>query len=49
MIWELSGIGPERRRLALRIIVAVFFCLACYLAIQSTLVLAARFGTCQPV
>ncbi len=43
VIWELSGVGPERQRLALRMIGATFFCLACYLAVESTVVLAACF------
>jgi divalent metal cation (Fe/Co/Zn/Cd) transporter len=43
VIWELSGTGHERQRRALRIIGWAFLVLACYLAVQSTVVLAARF------
>jgi divalent metal cation (Fe/Co/Zn/Cd) transporter len=41
VVWELSGTGEERRRRALRLIGAAFAALAAYLAVQSTLVLAA--------
>ena len=43
VIWELSGAGEERQRRALRIIGIAFLSLACYLAIQSTAVLVARY------
>jgi divalent metal cation (Fe/Co/Zn/Cd) transporter len=39
VIWEVSGTGQERQRRGLRIIGVAFFVLACYLAVQSTLVL----------
>jgi divalent metal cation (Fe/Co/Zn/Cd) transporter len=40
VIWELTGTGEHRQRLALRIIGAAFVLLAAYLAVQSTWVLA---------
>jgi divalent metal cation (Fe/Co/Zn/Cd) transporter len=43
VIWELSGTGADRQRRALRLIGAAFGLLAAYLAVQSTLVLAAGF------
>jgi divalent metal cation (Fe/Co/Zn/Cd) transporter len=43
VIWELSGSGAERQRLALRLIGFGFAALAVYLLAQSTLVLAAGF------
>jgi divalent metal cation (Fe/Co/Zn/Cd) transporter len=43
VIWELSSTGQERQRRALRIIGWAFLVLACYLAVQSTLVLATSF------
>ena len=43
VIWELSGSGARRQRLALRAIGWAFVVLAAYLAIQSTLVLASGF------
>lgn len=43
VLWELSGTGEERRRRALRLIGAAFVALALYLAIQSSLVLAAGY------
>jgi divalent metal cation (Fe/Co/Zn/Cd) transporter len=43
VLWELSGTGEARQRRALRLIGGAFAVLACYLAIQSTLVLAARY------
>jgi divalent metal cation (Fe/Co/Zn/Cd) transporter len=42
VIWELSGTGEERQRLALRIIGIAFAVLALYLAVQATFVLLAR-------
>jgi divalent metal cation (Fe/Co/Zn/Cd) transporter len=39
VIWELSGTGQDRQRLGLRIIGVAFIVLACYLAVQSTLIL----------
>lgn len=42
VIWELSGTGEERQRLALRIIGIAFAVLALYLAVQATVVLLAR-------
>jgi len=39
VVWELSGIGEERRRRALRLIGAAFIALAVYIAVQSTIVL----------
>jgi divalent metal cation (Fe/Co/Zn/Cd) transporter len=41
VIWELSGSGEERQRLALRLIGAAFALLAAYLLVQGSLVLAA--------
>lgn len=43
VLWELSGTGEERQRRALRLIGGAFVALACYLAIQSSLVLAAGY------
>jgi divalent metal cation (Fe/Co/Zn/Cd) transporter len=43
VIWELSGTGHDRQRLALRIIGVAFIVLACYLAVQSTLVLVVGY------
>jgi divalent metal cation (Fe/Co/Zn/Cd) transporter len=43
VLWELSGTGEERQRRALRLIGGAFIALACYLAIQSSLVLAVGF------
>jgi divalent metal cation (Fe/Co/Zn/Cd) transporter len=43
VIWELSGTGERRQVVALRAIGGAFLLLACYLGIQSTLVLVARF------
>ncbi len=43
VIWELSGSSEERQRLGLRTIGSAFLVLAFYLAIQSTVVLVARF------
>ena len=43
VLWELSGSGETRRRRALRMIGAAFVVLAVYLALQSAVVLAARF------
>ena len=42
VVWELSGIGEERRRRALRLIGAGFMALALYIAVQSTIVLVSR-------
>lgn len=43
VIWELSGTGEDRQRRALHLIGAAFALLAAYLAIQSTIVLAAGY------
>lgn len=43
VIWELSGTGEDRQRRALRLIAAAFTLLAAYLAVQSSIVLAAGF------
>jgi divalent metal cation (Fe/Co/Zn/Cd) transporter len=43
VIWELSGTGEDRQRLGLRIIGVAFIVLACYLAVQSTLVLVTGY------
>jgi divalent metal cation (Fe/Co/Zn/Cd) transporter len=43
VVWELSGTGVERQRRALRFIGTAFALLAGYLAVQSTVVLAAGF------
>lgn len=43
VIWELSGTGEARQRLALRLIGGGFAALAVYLLIQSTVVLATGF------
>lgn len=40
VIWELSGTGELRQRRALRLIGIAFACLAIYLTVQSTVVLA---------
>ena len=39
VIWELSGTGERRQRVALRLIGAAFAALALYLAVQSTVIL----------
>ena len=41
VIWELSGAGERRQRLALRLIAGAFVALALYLLVQSGLALAA--------
>jgi divalent metal cation (Fe/Co/Zn/Cd) transporter len=43
VLWELSGTGGERQRRALRLIGGAFVALACYLAVQSSVVLAAGY------
>ena len=43
VLWELSGAGEDRQRRALRLIGGAFLALAAYLAIQSAVVLAARY------
>jgi divalent metal cation (Fe/Co/Zn/Cd) transporter len=43
VIWELSGSGEHRQRIALRLIGGAFILLAVYLSIQSTWVLVAGF------
>jgi divalent metal cation (Fe/Co/Zn/Cd) transporter len=43
VIWELSGRNRERQHAALRIIGGAFLVLACYLAVQSTVVLVAGY------
>jgi divalent metal cation (Fe/Co/Zn/Cd) transporter len=43
VIWELSATGDDRQHTALRLIAAAFTLLAAYLAVQSTIVLAAGF------
>jgi divalent metal cation (Fe/Co/Zn/Cd) transporter len=43
VIWELSGTGAERQRRGLRLIGYAFAALAVYLAVQSTVVLAAGY------
>lgn len=43
VIWELSGTGQDRQRLALRLIGTAFAVLAIYLAVQSTWTLVAGF------
>jgi divalent metal cation (Fe/Co/Zn/Cd) transporter len=43
VVWELSGTGAARQRRALRLIGVAFAALAGYLAVQSTVVLAAGF------
>ncbi len=43
VIWELSESSVQRRRVGLRIIGMAFLLLAFYLALQSTVVLAARY------
>lgn len=43
VIWELSGTGRTRQRRALRLIGIAFALLALYLAVQSTVVLAAGY------
>jgi len=40
VLWELSGTGEDRQRRALRFIGGAFVALACYLAAQSSIVLA---------
>ncbi|HEY7948720.1 MAG TPA: cation transporter [Acidimicrobiales bacterium] len=42
VIWELSGTGERRQRVAVRVIGAAFVVLALYLGAQSTVVLVAR-------
>jgi divalent metal cation (Fe/Co/Zn/Cd) transporter len=43
VLWELSGVGEERRRRALQAIGVAFIVLGVYLAVQSTYVLVARY------
>jgi divalent metal cation (Fe/Co/Zn/Cd) transporter len=43
VLWELAGAGEDRQRRALRLIGASFLALAAYLAVQSAIVLAARY------
>ncbi len=43
VIWELRGIDDRRQPVALRLIGGAFLALACYLGVQSTLVLAVGF------
>ncbi|MEV4622565.1 cation transporter [Asanoa sp. NPDC049573] len=43
VLWELSGVGEQRQRTALRLIGVAFAALAVYLAIQSTVVLVAGY------
>lgn len=43
VIWELSGTGEDRQQRALKLIGAAFALLASYLAIQSSIVLAAGY------
>jgi divalent metal cation (Fe/Co/Zn/Cd) transporter len=43
VIWELSGTGAHRQRTALRLIGCAFAALACYLLVQSTVVLASGY------
>jgi divalent metal cation (Fe/Co/Zn/Cd) transporter len=43
VIWELSGTGEDRQRRGLRLIGVAFMVLACYLAVQSTLVLVVGY------
>ena len=41
VLWELSGVGEERQRRALRLIAFAFLALAAYLLVQASVVLAA--------
>jgi divalent metal cation (Fe/Co/Zn/Cd) transporter len=43
VVWELSGVGEDRQRRALRLIGAAFGVLAVYLLVQSTVVLVVGF------
>jgi divalent metal cation (Fe/Co/Zn/Cd) transporter len=43
VLWELSGTGQPRQRLALRLIGAAFIALAAYIAVQSTVVLVSGY------
>jgi divalent metal cation (Fe/Co/Zn/Cd) transporter len=43
VVWELSGTGAQRQAAALRAIGIAFLVLALYLAVQSTIVLVARY------
>ncbi|HTI23285.1 MAG TPA: cation transporter [Kutzneria sp.] len=43
VIWELSGVGEDRQRRALRLIGGAFALLAVYLAVQSTVVLVTGY------
>ncbi len=43
VVWELSGVGEDRQRRALRMIGVAFAALAAYLLIQSTIVLVVGF------
>jgi len=43
VLWELSGTGPERQRLGLRLIGYAFAALAAYLLVQSSVVLATGY------
>jgi divalent metal cation (Fe/Co/Zn/Cd) transporter len=43
VLWELSGVGEERQRQALRIIAGAFVGLGIYLAAQTVVVLALRY------
>lgn len=43
VLWELSGAGEQRQRQALRLIAAAFLGLACYLLLQTAVVLAVGY------
>jgi divalent metal cation (Fe/Co/Zn/Cd) transporter len=43
VLWELSGTGEERQRRALRMIGVAFVVIACYITVQSLVVLATGF------
>jgi len=49
VLWELSGTGENRQRRALRLIGGAFVALAAYLAVQSSLVLAAGYRAAPSV
>jgi len=44
VLWELAGVAQGRQRRALRLIGVAFIALAVYLAVQSTVVLIARYN-----
>ena len=48
VLWELAGAGHDRQRKALRLIAFAFLALACYIAVQSVVVLATLTSHAAP-